>query len=137
MLSTVMRGLCLRSYVFQVLNPLHHHTQHFANTQVLITEAASARAEGEKQVEERQIQDPRSRESFINSIKTQMIHANLPAALDALQRAAKILSNSKKKVPSWIWNNIGALRFNVGVVKGVEVAYVLYRSSVFTFFFLF
>ena len=52
-----------------------------------------------------------------------MIHANLPAALDALQRAAKILSNSKKKVPSWIWNNIGALRFNVGVVKGVEVAY--------------
>ena len=95
---------------------------------VLISEAASARRQGEKNLRERQRINPKDRRSGINSTKTKLIHANLPAALDALQRAAKILSNSKKKVPSWIWNNIGALRFNVGVVNGVEVAYKAARK---------
>ena len=88
---------------------------------VLVSEAASARAEGVLS-EKRQKLGSRSKVSLINSSKTQMIHANLPAALDALQRAAKILSNSKKKVPSWIWNNIGVLRFNVVVWKSRRAA---------------
>ena len=89
---------------------------------ILITEAASARSEGEKL--QKAHKNSKSRVSKINSFKTQLIHSNVPQALDALQRAASLLNASHKRIPSWIWNNIGSLRFNVGVMKGVESAYV-------------